>query len=203
MLSALGERAAARGAEAIKRQVRRRIMAGYLQGPLAPVRPESGAVASTIVEQVDALDGFYARFLPAMVQAYAYGPVVVVEEFVTGTEVAVTVVDTGEATAIDATGAYGESVVTVDKNEVHRFVAGFGDERRGGDLLAVAQPLQRAVHGRRALRVTGHHDPGRRAGLPPRPGDHRTGRNVQRRAHRCAARARRCADGCLLGQGRL
>ena len=69
LLSALGERAAARGAEAIKRQVRRRIMAGYLQGPLAPIRPESGTVASTIVEQVDALDGFYARFLPAMVQA--------------------------------------------------------------------------------------------------------------------------------------
>ena len=69
LLSALGERAAARGAEAIKRQVRRRIMAGYLQDPLAPIRPESGTVASTIVEQVDALDGFYARFLPAMVQA--------------------------------------------------------------------------------------------------------------------------------------
>ena len=69
LLSALGERAAARGAEAIKRQVRRRIMSGYLNGALAPARPESGAMASTIVEQVDALDGFYARFLPAMVQA--------------------------------------------------------------------------------------------------------------------------------------
>lgn len=69
VLSALGERAAARGAEAIKRHVRQRIMAGHLQGTRAPTMPESGAMASTIVEQVDALDGFYARFLPAMVQA--------------------------------------------------------------------------------------------------------------------------------------
>lgn len=68
-LSALGEQAAARGAEAIKRRVRLDLMAGHLRADMQAGRPDSGVLASTIVEQVDALDGFYARFLPAMIQA--------------------------------------------------------------------------------------------------------------------------------------
>lgn len=55
------------------------------------VKPARGgsALGASKVEHVEELPA-------AMVQAYAYGPVVVVEEFVTGTEVAVTVVDTGD-----------------------------------------------------------------------------------------------------------
>lgn len=49
--------------------------------------------------------------------------------------------ETIPVTAIDATGAYGESVVTVDTDEVHRFVAGFG----GVDAAAAASEEAKAA----------------------------------------------------------
>ncbi len=58
--------------------------------PLMVKPSRSGsALGCTKVERVEALPG-------AMVAAYAYGETAVVEEFVEGTEVAVTVVDTGD-----------------------------------------------------------------------------------------------------------
>ena len=58
--------------------------------PLMVKPSRSGsALGCTKVERVEALPG-------AMVAAYAYGETAVVEEFIEGTEVAVTVIDTGE-----------------------------------------------------------------------------------------------------------
>ena len=64
------ERAGAAGAERIKARVRLALF-----DALAARQPDwaasraSGALASTLLEQVEALDGFFARFLPAMIAA--------------------------------------------------------------------------------------------------------------------------------------
>ncbi|WP_020186440.1 thiol reductant ABC exporter subunit CydD [Methylopila sp. 73B] len=69
-LGLLGECAAAAAAETVKRRLRdaltRRLLAGDAVGA---AERRSGALASALVDQVEALDGFVARFLPAAVQA--------------------------------------------------------------------------------------------------------------------------------------
>ncbi|MQT12585.1 thiol reductant ABC exporter subunit CydD [Segnochrobactrum spirostomi] len=87
-LGFFGERAAAGAAEAIKASVRRALF-----GHLLAARPDwsreraSGLLAGAIVDQTEALDGFFARYLPAMVAAtvlpiaFALG-VALVEPFV-------------------------------------------------------------------------------------------------------------------------
>jgi ATP-binding cassette subfamily C protein CydD len=70
LLGLAAERAAVEGAERVKAVVRhglfRRILAE--QPAWTAARP-SGALSSVLVDQVEALDGFFARFFPAMVQA--------------------------------------------------------------------------------------------------------------------------------------
>ncbi len=70
LLGIAAERAAIEGAERVKAVVRdglfRRILAE--QPAWTAARP-SGALSSVLVDQVEALDGFFARFFPAMVQA--------------------------------------------------------------------------------------------------------------------------------------
>ncbi|WP_062228245.1 thiol reductant ABC exporter subunit CydD [Aureimonas frigidaquae] len=69
-LALIGEHAALAAAERIKRALRLSLMAGVLQDPpRADADRSSGAVAALLVDQVDALDGFLVRFLPAMTQA--------------------------------------------------------------------------------------------------------------------------------------
>lgn len=69
-LGFFGERAAAGAAEAIKAAVRRALFVHLLAA-----RPDwsreraSGLLAGAIVDQTEALDGFFARYLPAMVAA--------------------------------------------------------------------------------------------------------------------------------------
>lgn len=69
-LGALGEQAGARAAEAIKLHLRDVLFSRQM---LAPPRrgdaPASGAVAAAIIDQVEALDGYFARYLPAAIQA--------------------------------------------------------------------------------------------------------------------------------------
>lgn len=65
-----GERAGADAAERIKRHVRQALFARLLQkGPDWSRRQASGEIASTLVDQVEALDGFFAKYLPAMAAA--------------------------------------------------------------------------------------------------------------------------------------
>lgn len=69
-LAALGDRAGTAAAETIKAAVRQALFAQLLaRSPRAADQPQSGAASSAIIDQVEALDGFFARYLPAMMQA--------------------------------------------------------------------------------------------------------------------------------------
>ncbi|AOB28596.1 thiol reductant ABC exporter subunit CydD [Bordetella bronchiseptica] len=66
-LAWLGERAGAAAAERIKRQVREALFARLLAlGPQWSRQRASGELASAMVEQVEALDAYFAKYLPAM-----------------------------------------------------------------------------------------------------------------------------------------
>ncbi|MCX5515288.1 thiol reductant ABC exporter subunit CydD [Kaistia algarum] len=70
LLAWFGERAASRAAEDIKLVVRQRLFAALLARQPGWMRTRSsGELVSAIVDQVEALDGYFARFLPAMVAA--------------------------------------------------------------------------------------------------------------------------------------
>lgn len=69
-LAAIGDRAGTAASEAIKSSVRQMLFAQLLaRSPRAARQPPSGAASSAIIDQVEALDGFFARYMPAMVQA--------------------------------------------------------------------------------------------------------------------------------------
>lgn len=69
-LGGLGEVAAVRFGEAIKQKLRAGLVADLLQrSPTWTAAKSSGALSSTVLEQVEALDGYFTRYLPAMVQA--------------------------------------------------------------------------------------------------------------------------------------
>ncbi len=69
-LGAFGEVAAVGFGEAIKRRLRATLV-GELLGrpPVWTGSKSSGGLSSTVLEQVEALDGYFTRYLPAMVQA--------------------------------------------------------------------------------------------------------------------------------------
>lgn len=65
-----GEILSVRLAEAIKAGLRRSIFADRMtRRPIWSATKSSGSLSSTAVEQVEALDGYFARYLPALVQA--------------------------------------------------------------------------------------------------------------------------------------
>jgi ATP-binding cassette subfamily C protein CydD len=66
-LAWLGDRAGARAAEVIKERVRVALFDRLLRaGPQWTRRKASGELASALVEQVEALDGFFSKYLPTM-----------------------------------------------------------------------------------------------------------------------------------------
>ena len=88
-LSALGERAGTQAAEAIKLQLRQALFTQVLRrSPRAAEQPQAGAATSAIVDQSEALDGFFAQYLPAMIQAgflpLAFGAVILPLDWVAG-----------------------------------------------------------------------------------------------------------------------
>lgn len=65
-----GERAGADASERIKRHVRQSLFLRLVQkGPYWSRGKASGELASAVVDQVEALDGFFAKYLPAMAAA--------------------------------------------------------------------------------------------------------------------------------------
>lgn len=65
-----GERAGADAAERIKRHVRQSLFSRMVaNGPYWTRGKASGELASAVVDQVEALDGFFAKYLPAMAAA--------------------------------------------------------------------------------------------------------------------------------------
>ncbi|VFR77813.1 Transport ATP-binding protein CydD [plant metagenome] len=70
LLTWLGERAGQRAAESIKLSLRQALFAQVLaRGPQWTRGQRSGELASMLAEQVEALDGFFSRYLPAMIAA--------------------------------------------------------------------------------------------------------------------------------------
>lgn len=69
-LGGFGEVAAVRFGEAIKQKLRAGLVAELMRrSPTWTASKSSGALSSTVLEQVEALDGYFTRYLPAMVQA--------------------------------------------------------------------------------------------------------------------------------------
>lgn len=65
-----GERAGARAAARVKLALRRAVFAAMLaRGPAWIRAHPSGALASALIEQIEAFDGFFARYLPALALA--------------------------------------------------------------------------------------------------------------------------------------
>ena len=88
-LFALGERAGIAGVEAIKLSLREALFGQMLsRSPRDGTQTHSGAAASAIIDQTEALDGFFARYLPAMVQAtllpLAFGAIILPLDWVAG-----------------------------------------------------------------------------------------------------------------------
>ncbi len=88
-LVALGEQAGAMSAEAIKQHLRQVLFAGLLRRP--PRRadaPSSGAAAAAIIEQVEAVESYFARYLPAAMQAMVlplvFGAIILPLDWVAG-----------------------------------------------------------------------------------------------------------------------
>ncbi|NGP18635.1 thiol reductant ABC exporter subunit CydD [Devosia aurantiaca] len=88
-LGAIGEQAGLVGAEAIKQQLRQVLFAQRLaRSPRDADAPASGLSASAIVDQVEALDGYFARYLPASIQAallpLVFGAIILPLDWVAG-----------------------------------------------------------------------------------------------------------------------
>lgn len=65
-----GERAASRAAETVKSWLRRELFAGMLaRGPQWTRARVSGELSSLVIEQVEALDGYFSRYLPGAIAA--------------------------------------------------------------------------------------------------------------------------------------
>jgi ATP-binding cassette subfamily C protein CydD len=70
LLGLVAEICAVHASETIKKKVRAALAAALLDHqPVWSAARSSGALSSTLIEQVDALDGYLVRYLPAMVQA--------------------------------------------------------------------------------------------------------------------------------------
>lgn len=70
LLGALAEVAATSASEAIKLKLRRSLMATILgHAPTWTASRSSGALASALIEHVDAMDGYLTRYVPATLQA--------------------------------------------------------------------------------------------------------------------------------------
>ncbi|OLP60451.1 thiol reductant ABC exporter subunit CydD [Xaviernesmea oryzae] len=68
-LGLAGEHAGVFAAERIKAALRASLFSGLLRNDVRLSRQASGALASVLVDQVDQLDGYFTRFLPATIQA--------------------------------------------------------------------------------------------------------------------------------------
>ena len=88
-LGAIGERAGTAAAEAIKARLRHALFVQLLaRSPRAVDQAQSGAASAAIVDQVEALDAFFSRYLPAMIGAtvlpVAFSAVILPLDWLTG-----------------------------------------------------------------------------------------------------------------------
>lgn len=88
-LGAIGERAGTAAAEAIKARLRHALFAQLLaRSPRDAEQAQSGAASAAIVDQVEALDAFFSRYLPAMIGAtvlpVAFSAIILPLDWLTG-----------------------------------------------------------------------------------------------------------------------
>lgn len=88
-IGALGEQAGVIGAEQIKRQLRKALFGKLLsRSPRAADTAPSGIASAAIVDQVEALDAYFARYLPAALQAallpLVFGAIILPLDWVAG-----------------------------------------------------------------------------------------------------------------------
>lgn len=88
-LAAIGDRAGTAAAETIKAHVRAALFSHLLaRSPRLAEQAQSGAASAAIVDQVEALDGFFARYLPAMIGAtvlpIAFGAIILPLDWLAG-----------------------------------------------------------------------------------------------------------------------
>lgn len=88
-LGALGEQAGNAAAEAVKRHLRQLLFTQLLsRAPRSADAPASGAAAAAIVDQVEAVEGYFARYLPAAMQAallpLVFGAIILPLDWVAG-----------------------------------------------------------------------------------------------------------------------
>ncbi|WEK02858.1 MAG: thiol reductant ABC exporter subunit CydD [Candidatus Devosia phytovorans] len=88
-LGAIGDRAGTAAAEAIKTQLRGALFGQLLsRSPREAERAQAGAATAAIVDQVEALDAFFSRYLPAMIGAsvlpVAFGAVILPLDWLAG-----------------------------------------------------------------------------------------------------------------------
>ncbi|MGB3338679.1 MAG: thiol reductant ABC exporter subunit CydD [Devosia sp.] len=88
-LAAIGDRAGTAAAETIKAHVRAALFSHLLSGsPRLAEQAQSGAASAAIIDQVEALDGFFARYLPAMIGAtvlpIAFGAIILPLDWLAG-----------------------------------------------------------------------------------------------------------------------
>lgn len=70
LITAVSDALAAHVSESIKAGLRRSVLRDILsRAPTWTASRSSGALSSLIVEQIESLDGFFARYMPAMIQA--------------------------------------------------------------------------------------------------------------------------------------
>ncbi|MDB5612728.1 MAG: cydD [Devosia sp.] len=88
-LGAIGDRAGTSAAEVIKTGLRNALFAQLLaRSPREAEQAQSGAASSAIIDQVEALDAFFSRYLPAMVGAtilpIAFAAIILPLDWLTG-----------------------------------------------------------------------------------------------------------------------
>jgi len=88
-LAAIGDRAGTAAAETIKLRVRDALFSHLLaRSPRAAEQAQSGAAAAAIIDQVEAFDGFFAHYLPAMIGAavlpIAFGAIILPLDWLAG-----------------------------------------------------------------------------------------------------------------------
>jgi ATP-binding cassette, subfamily C, bacterial CydD len=133
-LAYAGERAASAAAERIKMRLRENLFAQMLRArPEQLAGRQTGALATALVDQVDALDGFFARFLPATIQAailpLAFAVVVVPIDWVAGALFLVTAPLIPVFMALVGWGA--EAANRAQADAFTRLSARFADRLRG------------------------------------------------------------------------
>jgi ATP-binding cassette subfamily C protein CydD len=134
LLLMVGERLASRASETIKLWLRNEMLGQILDGEQRWLRSRaSGALAAGLVEQVEALEGYFSRFLPALVQAtllpLAFAAVVMPVDMVVGLLFLLTAPMIPLFMALVGWGA--EAASNAQATSLARLSAYFGDRLRG------------------------------------------------------------------------